>query len=157
MSERTIQQLVDRLNSSDPDFDDCTDAAIILLRQYAEIERLTAERDSAEKCCSMLSRINNGIILAMQASWIAHQYGKEPADSVMEWIANSLDGPGLLPDPGDDGFTIDAQAWFDAQIAERPDDGIVRAAKTCPNCDTDLPDGCGGLFENDHDCMRGKP
>ena len=119
----------------------------------AEIERLTAERDSAEKCCSMLSRINNGIILAMQAAWIAHQYGKEPADSVMEWIANSLDGPGLLPDPGDDGFTTDAQAWFDAQIAERPDDGIVHAAKICPNCDTDLPDGCGGLFENDHDCM----
>lgn len=119
----------------------------------AEIARLTAERDSAEKCCSMLSRINNGIILAMQAAWIAHQYGKEPADSVMEWIANSLDGPGLLPDPGDDGFTTDAQAWFDAQIAERPDDGIVHAAKICPNCDTDLPDGCGGLFENDHDCM----
>ena len=157
MSERTAQQLVDRLNSSDPDFDDCTDAAIILLRQYAEIERLTAERDSAEKCCSMLSRINNGIILAMQAAWIAHQYGKEPADSVMEWIANSLDGPGLLPDPGDDGFTTDAQAWFDAQIAERPDDGIVHAAKICPNCDTDLPDGCGGLFENDHDCMWRKP
>lgn len=122
-----------------------------------KIERLTAERDSAEKCCSMLSRINNGIILAMQAAWIAHQYGKEPADSVMEWIANSLDGPGLLPDPGDDGFTTDAQAWFDAQIAERPDDGIVHAAKICPNCDTDLPDGCGGLFENDHDCMWRKP
>ena len=120
-------------------------------------DRLTEERDSAEKCCSMLSRINNGIILAMQSAWIAHKYGNEPADSVMEWIANSLDGPGLLPDPGDDGFTIDAQAWFDAQIAERPDDGIVRAAKTCPNCDTDLPDGCGGLFENDHDCMWRKP
>ena len=42
MSERTTQQIVDRLNSSDPDFDDCTDAAIILLRQSAEIERLTA-------------------------------------------------------------------------------------------------------------------
>ncbi|MER2626201.1 MAG: hypothetical protein ABTS22_19980 [Accumulibacter sp.] len=42
MSERTAQQLVDRLNSSDPDFDDCTDAAIILLRQHAEIERLTS-------------------------------------------------------------------------------------------------------------------
>lgn len=129
------------------------EAAAMLRQQHAEIERLTAERDSAEKCCSMLSRINNGIILAMQAAWIAHQYGKEPADSVMEWIANSLDGPGLLPDPGDDGFTTDAQAWFDAQIAERPDDGIVHAAKICPNCDTDLPDGCGGLFENDHDCM----
>jgi hypothetical protein len=44
MSERTTQQLVDRLNSSDPDFDDCTDAAIILLRQHAEIERLKRER-----------------------------------------------------------------------------------------------------------------
>ena len=95
------------------------EAAAMLRQQHAEIERLTAERDSAEKCCSMLSRINNGIILAMQASWIAHQYGKEPADSVMEWIANSLDGPGLLPDPGDDGFTIDAQAWFDAQSASK--------------------------------------
>ena len=46
MSERTIQQLVARLNYSDPDFDDCTDAAIILLRQHAEIERLTAERET---------------------------------------------------------------------------------------------------------------
>lgn len=135
------------------------DAAIAaaVAAERAEIERLTAERDSAEKCCSMLSRINGGIILAMQAAWIAHQYGKEPADSVMEWIANSLDGPGLLPGPGDDGFTTDAQAWFDAQIAERPDDGIVHAAKICPNCDTDLPDGFGGLFENDHDCMLRNP
>ena len=46
MSERTIQQLVARLNYSDPDFDDCTDAAIILLRQHAEIERLTANRET---------------------------------------------------------------------------------------------------------------
>lgn len=93
-------------------------AAAVIRAQHAEIKRLTAERDSAEKCCSMLSRINNGIILAMQAAWIAHKYGKEPANSVMEWIENSLEGPGLLPDPDDDGFTTDAQAWFDAQISK---------------------------------------
>lgn len=94
------------------------EAAERLELQHAYIERLTEERDSAEKCCSMLSRINNGIILAMQSAWIAHKYGNEPADSVMEWIANSLEGPGLLPDPDDDGFTTDAQEWFDAQISE---------------------------------------
>ena len=94
------------------------EAAERLELQHAYIERLTEERDSAQKCCSMLSRINNGIILSMQAAWIAHKYGNEPADSVMEWIANSLEGPGLLPDPDDDGFTTDAQAWFDAQISE---------------------------------------
>ncbi len=94
------------------------EAAERLELQHAYIERLTEERDSAQKCCSMLSRINNGIILSMQAAWIAHKYGNEPADSVMEWIANSLEGPGLLPDPDDDGFTTDAQEWFDAQIYE---------------------------------------
>ncbi len=94
------------------------EAAERLELQHAYIERLTAERDSAEKCCSMLSKINNGIILAMQSAWIAHKYVKEPADIVMEWIANSLEGPGLLPDPDDDGFTTDAQAWFDAQTYE---------------------------------------
>lgn len=112
MSERTALEIAGDLETFGQG---CIDAVDM---HHAEIERLTAERDSAEKCCSMLSRINNGIILAMQAAWIAHQYGKEPADSVMEWIANSLEGPGLLPDPDDDGFTTDAQAWFDAQISE---------------------------------------
>lgn len=152
----TALELADEHDAYD-DVPQAKEVAAMLRSQAAEIDRLIAERDSAEKCCSMLSRINGGIILAMQAAWIAHQYGKEPADSVMEWIANSLDGPGLLPGPGDDGFTTDAQAWFDAQIAERPDDGIVHAAKICPNCDTDLPDGFGGLFENDHDCMLRNP
>ena len=55
MSERTTQQLVDRLNSSDPDFDDCTDAAIILLRQHAEIERLKRER---QHIYDLLARIH---------------------------------------------------------------------------------------------------
>ena len=104
------------------------EAASMLRQQHSEIERLTAERDSAEKCCSMLSRINNGIILAMQAAWIAHEYGKEPADSVMEWIANSLEGPGLLPGPDDDGFTTDAQVWFDAQISEIENRSAVAGA-----------------------------
>ena len=99
-------------------FEAIFEAAERIELQHAYIDRLTEERDSAEKCCSMLSRINNGIILAMQSAWIAHKYGNEPADSVMEWIANSLEGPGLLPDPDDDGFTTDAQAWFDAQISE---------------------------------------
>ena len=55
MSERTIQQLVARLNYSDPDFDDCTDAAIILLRQHAEIERLKSDAELVNSCAKNLA------------------------------------------------------------------------------------------------------
>ena len=55
MNERTIQQLVDRLNSSDPDFDDCTDAAIILLRQHAEIKRLKSDAELVNSCAKNLA------------------------------------------------------------------------------------------------------
>lgn len=42
MNERTAQQLANRLDSSDPQFDDCTDAAILLRTQHAEIERVAS-------------------------------------------------------------------------------------------------------------------
>jgi hypothetical protein len=54
-------------------------------------------------------------ITAEQAAVIEWQHGKG-AEAGMQWIANGLFGPGLLPDP-DAPWGTEAQAWFDANKA----------------------------------------
>lgn len=29
----------------------------------------------------------------------------------------------------------------------------ISADNICPNCDTELPEGCGGVFSQDHECL----
>lgn len=53
------------------------------------------------------------VVAAMQAAWIEWMHGRG-ADAAMQWIENTLIGPGLIP--GDD--ESDAQAFFDRAIAE---------------------------------------
>lgn len=53
-------------------------------------------------------------VIAMQAAWIEWKHGRG-ADEGMEWIENTLDGPGLIPD--EDAGT-DAQAFFDRAIKD---------------------------------------
>ena len=55
-------------------------------------------------------------VAAMQAACIENWHGKG-ADAAMEWIENTLDGPGLLPEESDPWGT-EAQAWFDANRAK---------------------------------------
>src|SRR5690606_10851136 len=52
-------------------------------------------------------------LAAMQAAWIEWRRGRG-ADAAMQWVENTLIGPGLIP--GDD--ESDAQAFFDRAIAE---------------------------------------
>jgi len=52
----------------------------------------------------------------MQAAWIEWMHGRG-ADAAMQWIENTLDGPGLIPDTEGE-QAPDAQAFFDAAIAE---------------------------------------
>jgi len=62
-------------------------------------------------------------LAAMQAAWIEWRRGRG-ADAAMQWIENTLIGPGLIP--GDD--ESDAQAFFDRAIAEIENHQIRDAA-----------------------------
>lgn len=58
---------------------------------------------------------NNGV--AMQAAWIEWQHGAG-AEEAMDWIHNTLCGPGLIPDEEEPHGT-NAQAYFDANVCDR--------------------------------------
>lgn len=90
MSERTIQQLVARLNYSDPDFDDCTDAAIILLRQHAEIERLKSDAELVNSCAKNLA-------IAMHMRHFSHITQWEPLPDTIGLITQ-IDNMSCWPD-----------------------------------------------------------
>jgi hypothetical protein len=72
-------------------------------------------------------RMGNDIItnqcIAMQAALIEQCIGKGD-DAALEWISNTLCGPGLLPDDAEAAHLPDAktkgpaQAWFDTKSAE---------------------------------------
>lgn len=64
----------------------------------------------------MLGYAHSRSIAAMQAAWIEWKHGRG-ADAGMQWIENTLWGPGLIP--GEDGKPIgSAQAFFDAALEE---------------------------------------
>lgn len=58
------------------------------------------------------ARVVHNNVVAMQAAWIEWQRGRG-AEAAMQWIHNTLWGPGLLPGEGEPNAD-DAQAWFDA-------------------------------------------
>lgn len=74
-----------------------------------EIERL-------KQVVNMVARINQDNCVAMQAAFIEWQHGGG-AEAAMKWIANTLWGPGLIPDP-EEPYGTEAQAWFDSHRAE---------------------------------------
>src|SRR5690606_34525521 len=53
------------------------------------------------------------VVAVMQAAWIEWRHGRG-AEEGMQWIENTLNGPGLIPNDGG----TDAQAFFDGAIAE---------------------------------------
>ena len=79
----------------------------------AQVATLRAQRDSLAHSCKSVGWLNERNILAMQAAWIESQTGS-PIDG-MNWIENTLAGPGLLPDWSG---SCSAQEWFDAGIAK---------------------------------------
>ncbi|MFZ6774709.1 hypothetical protein ACO0LB_18565 [Undibacterium sp. SXout7W] len=67
---------------------------------------------SLEENQQVLGDILENNSVAMQAAWIEWKNGKG-AESAMEWIENTLDGPDLIPDDSDENYH-DAQKYFDA-------------------------------------------
>jgi len=55
------------------------------------------------------------LLVVMQSVLVEWKHGKG-AEAALQWIVNTLAGPGLLPDP-DAPYGKEAQAWFDANQA----------------------------------------
>src|SRR5690606_9822431 len=79
------------------------------VEQVAALLRTPRGDGEAAAMSASLSRA----FAAMQAAWIEWRRGRG-ADAAMQWIENTLIGPGLIP--GD--VESDAQAFFDRAIAE---------------------------------------
>src|SRR5690606_29161065 len=91
------------------------------------VKRLLAEADlrtpRGEGEAAAMSANLARALAAMQAAWIEWRRGRG-ADAAMQWIENTLIGPGLIP--GDN--ESDAQAFFDRAIAEIENHQIRDAA-----------------------------
>lgn len=75
------------------------------------IKALIAENELARMRIKELDLLFGRYILAMRSALIEEEHGKGPA-AAMEWIYNSLAGPGELP-PEEE---TDSQAYFDREI-----------------------------------------
>lgn len=72
---------------------------------------LKAENELARMRIKEMDLLFGRYILAMRSALIEEEHGKGPAGA-MEWIYNSLAGPGELPAEGE----TDSQAYFDREI-----------------------------------------
>jgi hypothetical protein len=91
----------------------------------AEIERLQAEAVKRERRAIEYGDIVHKQVLAMRAAVVAWQ--REGAEIGMQWIANTLAGPGHLPSEED--AALGAQPLFDKESAEHE---AFRAAHPAP-------------------------
>ncbi|KVW15441.1 hypothetical protein WK91_18575 [Burkholderia cepacia] len=88
---------------------EAADAIDLLL---AEVEAAKLDALKLQRSGQMAATCTHNNVVAMQAAWIEWQYG-EGAEGAMEWIENTLAGPGLIPEP-DEPHYREAQAYFDA-------------------------------------------
>jgi len=91
----------------------------------AEIERLKAEAVKRDRRAVEYGDIVHRQVLAMRAAVVAWQ--REGAEIGMQWIANTLAGPGHLP--SDEDTAMGAQPLFDKEVAEHE---AFRAAHPAP-------------------------
>jgi len=93
----------------------------------SEVERLHAEAMKSERRAVAFGDIVNSHILAMRAAVVAAKL--EGLDVGMQWIANTLCGPGHLPDLDEARALGGAQALWDKETAEHE---AFRAAHPAP-------------------------
>lgn len=63
-----------------------------------------------------IGNINHDLCVAMQAAYIEWKHGKG-AEAGMQWIANTLWGPGLIPKDTEP-YGTEAQAWMDSHRSD---------------------------------------
>lgn len=76
-----------------------------------ECDALRKDADATRKSVKLLNYLFARNIIAMQSAVIEWEKGKGAAAG-MQWIWNTLFGPGQIPDEGE----TDAQAYFDREI-----------------------------------------
>jgi len=74
------------------------------------------EESGETKLIRQIDRMFHDKCVVMQAAWIEWKHGKG-ADAAMQWIENTLAGPGLIPSP-DEPWATEAQAYFDANRSD---------------------------------------
>ncbi|WP_225547271.1 hypothetical protein [Chromobacterium violaceum] len=79
------------------------------------VDKLAADAEGSRQACEQAQWMLHDNITAMQAAWIEWKHGAG-ADSAMEWIENTLAGPGLIPDE-DEPNSQNAQAWHDVNCS----------------------------------------
>jgi hypothetical protein len=94
---------------------------------WAEMQRLTAEATKSERRAITFGDIVAQQTMAMRAAVVAAEL--EGAEAGMRWIANTLCGPGHLPDVQAAKAEGGAQAMFDREMAEHE---AFRAAHPAP-------------------------
>lgn len=73
--------------------------------------------DSKERAhLKMISDMHHDLLVTMQAALIEWQHG-QGAEAALQWIVNTLAGPGLLPDP-EAPWGKDAQAFMSANRSD---------------------------------------
>lgn len=81
----------------------------------AELEADIAQADTKDASSMRLRKelagMHHDLLVVMQAAWIEWQHGKG-AESAMQWIENTLAGPGLIP-YDDEPYSNEPQAYFD--------------------------------------------
>ena len=99
------------------------DATAVLKEQAAEIAALREDLKKHKAHIRMGNDIITNQCIAMQAALLEQSIG-EGDEAALEWISNTLCGPGLLPDDSEAAHLPEtptkgpAQAWFDAKTAE---------------------------------------
>lgn len=71
--------------------------------------------DKKPDMMKVMSDAHHDLLVVMQATLIEWKHGKG-AEAALQWIVNTLAGPGLLPDP-EAPYGKEAQAFFDANQA----------------------------------------
>jgi hypothetical protein len=82
----------------------------------AAIERLKAEAAKSERRAIAFGDIVHSQVIAMRAAVVAAKL--DGLDVGMQWIANTLEGPGHLPDLDEARAIGGAQALWDKETAE---------------------------------------
>lgn len=95
---------------------DARHAAAELVTTAAALSQPAAQGDSRADMAKELANMHHDLLVVMQAAWIEWQRGAG-ANSAMQWIHNTLMGPGLIPDD-DEPYASEPQAYFDKNKAE---------------------------------------
>lgn len=99
-------------NSEESTLDEISRVVARLAEFSEKGKAVVIQRDKAKELNKDYSNIIHDLTVVMQAAWIEWQHGRG-AEYAMNWIHNTLAGPGHIPNE-DDPYGKESQAWYDA-------------------------------------------